>query len=115
MDEAENKPKQPNPPSREISNANLFSDEIVFSDTEKILFEEDLKESAPPGRDGLMNGNPEQRYSATRKLNEGGMKAIWEVDDHRTARKVLRTAGRVLQPLCWGWVARTGLASLASS
>ncbi|MCK4565157.1 MAG: serine/threonine protein kinase, partial [Verrucomicrobia bacterium] len=88
MDEADNKPKQPNPPSREISNANLFSDEIVFSDTEKILFEEDLKESAPPGRDGLMNGNPEQRYSATRKLNEGGMKAIWEVDDHRTARKV---------------------------
>ena len=87
-DKKKHSDEKTNPPSREISNANLFADEIVFSDTEKILFEEDLKESDPQGRDGLMNGNPEQRYSATRKLNEGGMKAIWEVDDHRTARKV---------------------------
>jgi len=86
MDEADNKPK---PPSREIGNANLFAEDIVFSDTEKILFEEDLKENVPTNsREGLMEGNPEQRYTATRKLNEGGMKAIWEVDDHRTARKV---------------------------
>lgn len=75
-------------PGREISNANLFADDIVFSNTEKILFEEDLKEHDPVSREGLMNGNPEKRYSAVRKLNEGGMKAIWEVDDHRTARKV---------------------------
>lgn len=75
-------------PGREISNASLFADDIVFSDTEKILFEEDLKDAAPVDRDALMDGNPEKRYTAVRKLNEGGMKAIWEVDDHRTARKV---------------------------
>ena len=91
MDDAEDK-KQENgdktrPPSREIGNANLFADDIVFSDTEKILFEEDLSEK-PSNRDGLMDGNPEDRYSANKKLNQGGMKAIWEVDDHRTARKV---------------------------
>ena len=85
MDRPDDKPK---PPSREIGNANLFADDIVFSDTEKILFEEDLKESPPSNRDGLMDGNPEERYSASKKLNQGGMKAIWEVDDHRTARKV---------------------------
>ncbi|VGO15916.1 Serine/threonine-protein kinase PknD [Pontiella desulfatans] len=75
------------PPRREIGNANLFADDIVFSDTEKILFEEDLHENAS-NRDGLMDGNPADRYSANKKLNQGGMKAIWEVDDHRTARKV---------------------------
>lgn len=86
MDETDNKPK---PPTREIGNANLFADDIVFSDTEKILFEEDLKENVPTdSREGLMEGNPAKRYTPTRKLNEGGMKAIWEVDDHRTARKV---------------------------
>jgi serine/threonine protein kinase len=79
---------RPNQPSREIGNANLFADDIVFSDTEKILFEEDLKERSPDASEGLMEGNPEQRYTPVRKLNEGGMKAIWEVDDHRTARKV---------------------------
>lgn len=75
-------------PRREISNANLFADDIVFSDTEKILFEEDLHENGPVDRAGLMDGNPAARYSVVKKLNEGGMKAIWEVDDHRTARKV---------------------------
>jgi len=88
MDEANDKQKQSTPPNREIGNANLFADDIVFSDTEKILFEEDLKENAPASRDGLMDGNPEERYTANQKLNQGGMKAIWEVDDHRTARKV---------------------------
>ncbi len=88
MDEADDKQKKTNPPSREIGNADLFADDIVFSDTEKILFEEDLKENAPANRDGLMDGNPENRYTASKKLNQGGMKAIWEVDDHRTARKV---------------------------
>jgi serine/threonine protein kinase len=91
MDEPDDKKKPDEAasrPSREISNANLFADDIVFSDTEKILFEEDLKEHAPVNREGLMDGNPEKRYSAVKKLNEGGMKAIWEVDDHRTARKV---------------------------
>ena len=72
---------------REISNANLFADDIIFSDTEKILFEEDLTEKAPH-RNDLMDGNPADRYTPHRKLNEGGMKSIWEVDDHRTARKV---------------------------
>ncbi len=85
MDQPDDKPRAP---SREIGNADLFADDIVFSDTEKILFEEDLKERAPDGPEGLMEGNPEQRYTPVRKLNEGGMKAIWEVDDHRTARKV---------------------------
>ncbi len=75
-------------PFREIGNANLFADDIVFSDTEKILFEEDLHKQPNDGRKGLMDGNPKERYSPTKKLNEGGMKAIWEVDDHRTARKV---------------------------
>ncbi len=91
MDEAEDKSKSasgtPRQPGREIVNAKLFSDDIVFSDTEKILFEEDLYEK-PSNRNGLMDGNPEDRYSANKKLNQGGMKAIWEVDDHRTARKV---------------------------
>ncbi len=85
MDKPDEKPK---PPEREISNANLFADDIVFSDTEKILFEEDLQDKPAAGHDGLMEGHPEQRYTASRKLNQGGMKAIWEVDDHRTARKV---------------------------
>jgi serine/threonine protein kinase len=91
MDEPDDKQqpdKKPSRPGREISNVNLFADDIVFSDTEKILFEEDLKDSTPVGRDGLMDGNPEKRYTPVKKLNEGGMKAIWEVDDHRTARKV---------------------------
>ncbi len=85
MDKPDEKPKAPN---REISNVDLFADDIVFSDTEKILFEEDLQEKQAPNRDGLMEGNPEKRYTANKKLNQGGMKAIWEVDDHRTARKV---------------------------
>jgi len=85
MDKPDDKPK---PPGREIGNANLFADDIVFSDTEKILFEEDLKGNVPADRKGLMGGNPENRYSASKKLNQGGMKTIWEVDDHRTARKV---------------------------
>ncbi|MEA2068609.1 MAG: serine/threonine-protein kinase, partial [Verrucomicrobiota bacterium] len=91
MDESVDKNRKPGgqipPPNREIGNANLFADDIVFSDTEKILFEEDLQEN-PADRNGLMDGNPEERYSVNKKLNQGGMKAIWEVDDHRTARKV---------------------------
>ncbi|WP_372807761.1 protein kinase domain-containing protein [Pontiella sp.] len=79
--------KKTAPPIREIGNAGLFADDIVFSDTEKILFEEDLHEKRS-NRDGLMDGNPAERYSVNKKLNQGGMKAIWEVDDHRTARKV---------------------------
>ncbi|HSR88423.1 MAG TPA: serine/threonine-protein kinase, partial [Pontiella sp.] len=91
MDESGEKDKQdggkPSPPKREIGNASLFADAIVFSDTEKILFEEDLKEKSAD-RDELMDGNPADRYTPHKKLNQGGMKAIWEVDDHRTARKV---------------------------
>jgi serine/threonine protein kinase len=85
MDEPAHK-KKTEPPKREISNANLFADDIIFSDTEKILFEEDLER--PAQRNELMDGNPADRYTPRKKLNEGGMKAIWEVDDHRTARKV---------------------------
>ena len=91
MDEAENQEQKPEhngtPSDREIGNPRLFADEIVFSDTEKILFEEDLHEKTA-SRDDLMDGNPAVRYTPHRKLNQGGMKAIWEVDDHRTARKV---------------------------
>jgi tRNA A-37 threonylcarbamoyl transferase component Bud32 len=91
MDESEEKDRQegetPAPPNREIGNASLFADDIVFSDTEKILFEEDLKDKGS-ARDELMDGNPADRYTPHKKLNQGGMKAIWEVDDHRTARKV---------------------------
>lgn len=88
MDEASKKESQPELPKREIGNAGLFADDIVFSDTEKILFEEDLHHKPDSDRQTMMDGNPENRYSANIKLNEGGMKAIWEVDDHRTARKV---------------------------
>ena len=92
MDESEDQKKHSNdetrPPAREIGNANLFADDIIFSDTEKILFEEDLQENLASNHDGLMDGNPANRYSVNTKLNQGGMKAIWEVDDHRTARKV---------------------------
>ncbi|MEI6891710.1 MAG: serine/threonine-protein kinase [Pontiella sp.] len=90
MADTENHQKKTAPPlpSREIGNANLFADDIIFSNTEKILFEEDLERHSVSQHDGLMDGNPEDRYSALRKLNQGGMKAIWEVDDHRTARKV---------------------------
>ncbi len=91
MDESENKDQQPEQknrqPNREIGNPNLFAGDIVFSDTEKILFEEDLQDQSK-SHDDLMDGNPADRYSPNRKLNQGGMKAIWEVDDHRTARKV---------------------------
>lgn len=88
MDEADDQPKKTKLPNREISNANLFAEDIVFSDTEKILFSEDLHENHPGNRDHLMDGKPEDRYTPSKKLNEGGMKAIWEVDDHRTVRKV---------------------------
>ncbi len=90
MAESDEKPKKRDtqPPGREIGNARLFADDIIFSNTEKILFEEDLENRPSAGREGLMDGNPQDRYSANRKLNQGGMKAIWEVDDHRTARKV---------------------------
>ncbi|MBT8043263.1 MAG: serine/threonine protein kinase, partial [Pontiella sp.] len=93
MEDSDNqKKKQPDgkthPPQREIANPNLFAEEIVFSDTEKILFEEDLKERQANGQNGLNDGNPEERYTANKKINQGGMKAIWEVDDHRTARRV---------------------------
>jgi len=91
MDESGEKDKQPGgkppPPSREIGNPSLFADDIVFSDTERVLFEEDLKEQGAAHED-LMDGNPAERYTPHKKLNQGGMKAIWEVDDHRTARKV---------------------------
>jgi serine/threonine protein kinase len=92
MDESENQDQQPapkpkSPTRREIGNPNLFAENIVFSDTEKILFEEDLKDRHKT-RDDLMDGNPAERYTPNKKLNQGGMKAIWEVDDHRTARKV---------------------------
>jgi serine/threonine protein kinase len=91
MDTPENHKKpndQPEPRRREISNPGLFADDIVFSDTEKILFEEDLQQRNAPDHDHLNDGNPEDRYTPSKKLNQGGMKAIWEVDDHRTARKV---------------------------
>lgn len=78
----------PTPPKREIGNAGLFANDIIFSDTEKILFEEDLQQAPSESRSSMMDGNPEDRYSVNKKLNQGGMKAIWEVDDHRTARKV---------------------------
>ena len=91
MVESGEKDKQPGgkppPPAREIGNASLFADDIVFSDTEKVLFAEDLKEKGAD-RDDLMDGKPADRYTPHKKLNLGGMKAIWEVDDHRTARKV---------------------------
>jgi len=91
MDESNNKDKEQTPsnrsPAREIGNPNLFAEDIVFSDTEKILFEEDLQEK-PSKHEAMMDGNPAERYTPHKKLNQGGMKAIWEVDDHRTARKV---------------------------
>ncbi len=91
MEESDNQdPKntpKPGKTEREIGNPNLFADDIVFSDTERILFEEDLQDK-PAKHDKLMDGNPAERYTPHKKLNEGGMKAIWEVDDHRTARKV---------------------------
>jgi len=92
MDKPQEQNSQPDgptsPPKREIRNPNLFAEDIVFSNTEKILFEEDLQERNTDSRNDIMHGNPEARYTANRKLNEGGMKSIWEVDDHRTARKV---------------------------
>jgi serine/threonine protein kinase len=90
MNKPDDQQKSPDSPvpAREISNVDLFAEDIIFSDTEKILFEEDLQEKPNRDRTGLMNGKPEERYSANKKLNQGGMKAIWEVDDHRTARKV---------------------------
>ena len=86
-DENKKTGRKTSPPSREIGNAGLFADDIIFSDTEKILFEEDLNEKST-AHTAMMDGNPEERYTASKKLNQGGMKAIWEVDDHRTARKV---------------------------
>lgn len=84
MNSEPNQSKQP----REITNANLFSDDISFSDTEQILFSEDLQDGGIDQCPALMEGLPEKRYRLIRKLNEGGMKMIWEVEDRRTARTV---------------------------
>ena len=81
-------PKEKSTMEREIGNAALFAEEIVFSDTEKILFEEDLREGAGKRLRALMKNDPAQRYTPLRKLAEGGMKAIWEVEDRHTARTV---------------------------
>lgn len=86
MNEADKTSKKSQPPEREITNASLFAADIVFSDTEKILFDEDLQEN--PNHKKLMEGNPKKRYTPSKKLNQGGMKEIWEVEDHRTARKI---------------------------
>jgi serine/threonine protein kinase len=81
-------PKEKSSMEREIGNAALFAEEIVFSDTEKILFEEDLREGAGKRLKELMKNDPSKRYTPLRKLAEGGMKAIWEVEDRHTARTV---------------------------
>ena len=77
----------PTPPRREIANPKLFADEIDFAASERILFQEDLQASGGRGEAPVVE-DPARRYTPLRKLSEGGMKAIWEVEDHRIARRV---------------------------
>ncbi len=72
---------------REIDNAQLFADDIIFSNTEHILFEEDIQDREYPGGE-LMEGHPQRRYAVLGKISEGGMKVVWEVEDRRTRRKM---------------------------
>ena len=86
MSEDNPEPQPEDDSKREILNASLFAEEISFSDTESVLFEEDLKEPMDPTYDALSEKSMHQRYQPLKKLNSGGMKTIWEVKDLRTHR-----------------------------
>ena len=76
----------PSHPPREILNPNLFADEINFSNTEQILFQDDLDPADTPHAAELTDTQADTRYQPLQKINDGGMKTIWEVKDTRTRR-----------------------------
>ena len=78
--------KQNPPHEREILNPNLFSKEISFSDTEQILFQEDLHQTSTASTEALTDSTADTRYLPINKIRDGGMKTIWEVKDTRTQR-----------------------------
>ena len=71
---------------REILNSKLFSEEISFSDTEQILFQEDLLKTSTTSTEVLTDSTADTRYIPLNKIRDGGMKTIWEVKDTRTQR-----------------------------
>ena len=83
------------PPNREILNPNLFSEEISFSDTEQILFQEDLHQTQTTSTEALTDSTADTRYIPLKKIRDGGMKTIWEVKDTRTQRTL---AMALIQP-----------------
>lgn len=83
------------PPNREILNPNLFSEEISFSDTEQILFQEDLYQTQTTATESLTDSTADTRYIPLKKIRDGGMKTIWEVKDTRTQRTL---AMALIQP-----------------
>ncbi|MFL2876512.1 MAG: protein kinase domain-containing protein [Pontiellaceae bacterium] len=78
--------KQIPPNKREILNPNLFSKEISFSNTEQILFQEDLHQTSTTSTESLTDSTADTRYIPINKIKDGGMKTIWEVKDTRTQR-----------------------------
>jgi serine/threonine protein kinase len=86
MSEHDPEPQPKGVPEREILNASLFAEDISFSDTESVLFEEDLKEPSDYTYHELSETRMHQRYQPLKKVSSGGMKTIWEVKDLRTHR-----------------------------
>ncbi len=82
-------------PSREILNPDLFSEEIRFSDTEQILFQEDLHQTPTASTEALTDSTADTRYIPLKKIRDGGMKTIWEVKDTRSQRTL---AMALIQP-----------------
>ena len=87
--------KKITPHKREILNPNLFSKEISFSDTEQILFQEDLHQTSTTSTESLTDSTADTRYIPINKIRDGGMKTIWEVKDTRTQRTL---AMALIQP-----------------
>ncbi len=81
--------------NREIHNSKLFSEYINFSDTEQILFQEDLDNEEDITHAEITDKNADTRYTPVKKIRDGGMKTIWEVKDTRTQRTL---AMALIQP-----------------
>ena len=81
--------------NREIHNSKLFSEYINFSDTEQILFQEDLDHEKDITNAEITDKNADTRYTPVKKIRDGGMKTIWEVKDTRTQRTL---AMALIQP-----------------
>ena len=105
MHEADDKDKPeraPPPPGREITNASLFADDIVFSDTEKILFEEDLKELSREVVDTINLASSQENHtrpypdSSFKNTKEPGFESFYYQDEPATDESSLKAGDLVL-------------------